>query len=745
MSISIRLKRAAAAELDQLTLSSGQLAVSTDDNSLRIHDGNTQGGVAVKVKDVMASLGEELDNLDIGDVSSLQQGLDSLEDQSALDDTIATLNPEGVVATENLPSYVEDIIVVNQLTDLPDVGAIGKLYVVESLAEMYRWSGGQQAWYQIGYTIEDSEDLSEGQTNLYFTEQRVRDLFSSEGDVTYDSETGEFGFDQSVDSVNDYGGDVVLDQGHFGLEQVEDFPVATEVQAQDLTSNDSYMTAGLNRTSANTVGMFEDELGWYLEGGGLDIPTGPGPIDLVHGDTYLGFYGTLPPSELFTAEQLSTKLGIENVGSLINTDFVWLKFSYNERTLFIPSKPLRYGMSWLDLYRNGLVYGENAEQNAPDSVAYFDQNRYVERPDFGRFKLRLPEGRSGDTTTPYDVDTSLYDPQETHDSEWNDLMYRVAASVNASDPSEPVGEWLQLTNNELGLTGGGGASTLTKSVDENGEVVYRGFNHVDRVTTTLLSTSSTSFAWRPVLEFYTPTMQLFDISEVNYATIPVQPFVGGVSVESNVRDPLGGFEAIVSQSPQPVVESGYTTSSSVVQLTSLAKEPVGLVPVTGIQSNVENVGINGYVGSGSVSESGVYDVSGDVEAFTMKPVVTASYDTASDITQINNFTQDTQPASHSLYPANSAEFSVTGAGREYYVGGTAPNGHVYEVESEPAESLSVEPVREAYYASDSDVIAVQGLSRGSGDSIAPPVEVDSQTTQYTLTKYVGGISVSQLT
>jgi hypothetical protein len=56
-----------------------------------------------------------------------------------------------------------------------------------------------------------TDDVSEGTTNQYFTEERARNAISATGDVQYDSTNGVISFTDTVTSVNTLIGDVVLD------------------------------------------------------------------------------------------------------------------------------------------------------------------------------------------------------------------------------------------------------------------------------------------------------------------------------------------------------------------------------------------------------------------------------------------------------------------------------------------------------------------------------------------------------
>lgn len=103
----------------------------------------------------------------------------------------ASLDANGFVPATQLPSFVEDVIEVNSITDLEmqfPIGESGKLYVTTDNSQVYRWSG--TVYVEIVASPGSTDAVPEGTSNLYFTEQRARELFSADGTVSYDDATG---------------------------------------------------------------------------------------------------------------------------------------------------------------------------------------------------------------------------------------------------------------------------------------------------------------------------------------------------------------------------------------------------------------------------------------------------------------------------------------------------------------------------------------------------------------------------
>ena len=56
-------------------------------------------------------------------------------------DGIATLDTTGKVPASQLPSFVDDVIEVNDISSAPTTGEEGKIYVAKDTGKCYRWSG----------------------------------------------------------------------------------------------------------------------------------------------------------------------------------------------------------------------------------------------------------------------------------------------------------------------------------------------------------------------------------------------------------------------------------------------------------------------------------------------------------------------------------------------------------------------------------------------------------------------------
>lgn len=106
-----------------------------------------------------------------------------------------------------------------------------------------------------------------------------------------------------------------------------------------------------------------------------DFAGSPGSEHIVAGDKNIGFYGFVKTEEFGTIDStgkpfdggnLAEAIGLTEGDVLFNNP-QWLKFSYRGKVQFVPMRPLRYGVSWDDIYNVGAVYGTNTNGYLPPS------------------------------------------------------------------------------------------------------------------------------------------------------------------------------------------------------------------------------------------------------------------------------------------------------------------------------------------------------------------------------------------
>jgi hypothetical protein len=81
------------------------------------------------------------------------------------------LDSSGLVAAAQLPSYVDDVLEYANLAGFPASGTTGKIFVALDTNKTYRWSGS--AYIEISPSPGSTDGVTEGSTNLYFTNTRA--------------------------------------------------------------------------------------------------------------------------------------------------------------------------------------------------------------------------------------------------------------------------------------------------------------------------------------------------------------------------------------------------------------------------------------------------------------------------------------------------------------------------------------------------------------------------------------------
>lgn len=208
--------------------------------------------------------------------------------------------------------------------------------------------------------------------------------------------------------------------------------------------------------------------------------TGPGPQELLAGDSSAGFYGEVPVEELIDGAALALETGL-SAGTPINTTEPWLKFAYQGKTLFIAKKPYRHSLNWEDLYRAGLVYGTDDFGTNPLTNPV--TQRKVIEVGSEQYIVRLPRG--GDT-----------DPTDTIGGEWADLLYRVWDSSGS-------GDWYNYTSTDIMVnsqTGLGQVSWCQETYTGHPTYRLRLLNSNWEIREVYNYVRRSDYGWRPVLE-----------------------------------------------------------------------------------------------------------------------------------------------------------------------------------------------------------------------------------------------------
>lgn len=106
----------------------------------------------------------------------------------------ASLDGAGKVPAIQLPSYVDDVLEYVDLAAFPVTGESAKIYIAIDTNKTYRWTG--TLYVEISASPGSTDSVTEGSTNLYFTNTRARAAISVTGSLSYNSSTGVISYTQ---------------------------------------------------------------------------------------------------------------------------------------------------------------------------------------------------------------------------------------------------------------------------------------------------------------------------------------------------------------------------------------------------------------------------------------------------------------------------------------------------------------------------------------------------------------------
>lgn len=159
----------------------------------------------------------EIDTLQ-SDVIALDGRLDTAEsDINAIEATLP-LKADlvgGLVPANQLPSYVDDVLEFNDLASFPATGESGKIYVAKDTNKTYRWSGSAYIYITSGAVDSvfgrtgvvtaqsgdyNSDQVTEGSTNLYYTAARQAAIEAYADQAEADAKSYADSLDAAMDS-----------------------------------------------------------------------------------------------------------------------------------------------------------------------------------------------------------------------------------------------------------------------------------------------------------------------------------------------------------------------------------------------------------------------------------------------------------------------------------------------------------------------------------------------------------------
>jgi len=242
--------------------------------------------------------------------------------------------------------------------------------------------------------------------------------------------------------------------------------------------------------------------------------TGPGPQQLIAGDTECGFYGEVTEQELDNPGLLMSR--VIGVTSFLGSNTNWLKFSYKGKVLYLP-KQMVSQCTYKTLYDAKVIDGKRGSPRYPMSHAPTLEQYREEVIRGQRFIVRTPEGdneakrgylATGSSTNVTDNVAGF------RDCEYTDLILAV---INRAEIKTPKRKLASYTTVEISAS-----YTYFEYMQEffvyplirgpiaSGNSAYMGggFGSIaDRSTYQLTVSGNNVYvygAWRPVLEWIGP-------------------------------------------------------------------------------------------------------------------------------------------------------------------------------------------------------------------------------------------------
>ncbi|ANZ50341.1 putative virion structural protein [Erwinia phage vB_EamM_Phobos] len=209
--------------------------------------------------------------------------------------------------------------------------------------------------------------------------------------------------------------------------------------------------------------------------------TGPGPQELLRGDWWIGYFGTLTNQEFFlNSADMNGRAGF---GVWNQNPVLFHKFAYKGKIIFIPNSPTMMGTSYNNQYLAGLIWGmSGAGRFTPNGLSAVDQRKTVIKDGF-EYIIRLPElYDSGSYSSNYNSLAFFVQ------GEWYNTMVRLYRGAPATMP----GRWgdLDVVPGNAGTDQG--VALFAQAYNNQVSIYYRG-SYPDSVSTINNANSATVY------------------------------------------------------------------------------------------------------------------------------------------------------------------------------------------------------------------------------------------------------------
>ncbi|MBG9977221.1 hypothetical protein [Ruoffia tabacinasalis] len=253
-----------------------------------------------------------------------------------------------------------------------------------------------------------------------------------------------------------------------------------------------------------------------------DSSGSPGATGIQKGDKKAGLYSFVLPQEFgliegnpegqreMTASNLALACGLA-AGTPINENTTWAKFSSMGEVIFVPVKPLRSSVSYIDIYEAGLVYGDGTNGRVVPTLssgasAVTTKQETIVTIGGHRYSVRLMRGAGSDPLDSYnDADRGM--PGEL--SEWNNLILPLHEKARLQDWAYPAHagtteDWgIGLSDEDLVTHSSAGQGSYAWCIEQSDVTptarVIRGYNGDSYGNHNNAWYANSNYAWRPAL------------------------------------------------------------------------------------------------------------------------------------------------------------------------------------------------------------------------------------------------------
>ncbi|QVW28665.1 putative virion structural protein [Erwinia phage pEa_SNUABM_8] len=307
---------------------------------------------------------------------------------------------------------------------------------------------------------------------------------------------------------------------------------------------------------------------YMLKGAGYYPNSGPGPKQLLHGDSLMGYFGRVSEKDLYTHSELFTLLLNGTAASAASGTEGWYKFFCQGAVIYLPVTPMASGVSWSMLYNAGIVYGVDGVGSYPMSPSVSQAKILTkDTTSDGRIYLRpkLPTASKAD---PMSTATGSLSASELSGSVL-DMMMKVRDGTWESNTYAGWTNWVQMLNSVQGQTQnnklvtmlGQSAANVSKTTAGAGYYWWPVLELVDKNGTTLgleELRANVDHTLQPIT--FTPelTLQIAPVALTNAKTVDYAPILFGTDNSLQITPTMFGLPKTVDFAPITFTAEIYT-------------------------------------------------------------------------------------------------------------------------------------------------------------------------------------------